>query len=293
MNKIPVWPTISYAYRFLFGQIGTVLAIAGGPAIALSGADYVTRSLAAAQAADGGDANGLERLVALLALAVFLIAPAIAAVGLTRIVLAEESRVSYPPFFTTVLRMAAANLRFFIGSAVLLFLAFAISYGAYRAAGVSIEAGVPVQPTAPVVAVGLISWVALLYVFVSMLRMGFLLSGVVSAEPKGGLKRAHALTQGNTWRILAIALALIVPILILTTAAAYAIMRSALGPDFAAGGITEEIFRKAQQAIVDRLASWELFNAVIFVLYSGLVYSGAAYAYRSAAAPPEEQNRLW
>src|SRR5882724_9037724 len=71
MAKIPVGRTIGTAYGFLFGQIGTILGIAGVPAILYAGADYASRAHAAAQPvpmdADAAMASGAGMLVTLCA----------------------------------------------------------------------------------------------------------------------------------------------------------------------------------------------------------------------------------
>src|SRR5262249_44631994 len=115
--------------------------------------------------------------------------------------------------------------------------------------------------------------------FLMIVQMGFLLPAVVAAEAKGGLKRSHDLTRGNIWRVAAIALALVLPVLFLVIAAAAVILSSALGPDFGPAPVTPEVMQRAENAINQQLLPWEILNAVIFVLFSGLVYSGAALAY--------------
>ena len=42
----------------------------------------------------------------------------------------------------------------------------------------------------------------------------------------------------------------------------------------------------AEDAIDQRLIPWELFNAIVFILYSGLFYGGAVYAYRAVTGWP-------
>ena len=114
--------------------------------------------------------------------------------------------------------------------------------------------------------------------------MGFLLPPTVAMEETGGLRRTHELSKGNVWRVLAIVAALGLPILLLMFGAEAAILSSALGPNFASLS-PSEFFEKAGQAMEQKLAAWQMFSALLFVLGSGLIYSGAAFAYRARTSP--------
>jgi hypothetical protein len=129
-----------------------------------------------------------------------------------------------------------------------------------------------------------------IYALVTIMRMGFLLPPVVVAEDKGGLRRAHDLTKGNFWRVLAVTLALGLPVLALLLAGEGVVLRSALGPNIANLSATE-FMDKAEQAINEKLLPWTIFTTVIFILGSGLVFSGAAFAYRAVAGPDDEPPR--
>ncbi len=285
MAKVPVGRTIGFAYGFLFRQIGTVLAVAGIPALAFAATDYASRALLAAEeAANGADAepSGSAALALLATLLVAIMATAVTALAMVRVVLAQQGSPASLPFPETALRMAGAYLRLIGGAIVLLGLAAGITFAAYRLAGIPLDGNVQIALTPQILVAALISWVVFAYALVSILRMGFLLPAVVASEPKGGLKRSHELSAGNTGRLFVIAVTLALPIVFLMMTATGMIMRSALGEDFAATAITPELMQRVERAIAERLAAWETFNAVIFVLYSGLIYSGAAYAYRAA-----------
>jgi hypothetical protein len=288
MAQIPVGPTIGAAYSFLFGQIGTILAHAGLPAILYAGADYLSRSYTAAHPAQPGADEFLAGGPALLVMAsaelVKLFALSVAAAAIARVVLGLRN--GDPVYFAldrTAWRMFLANLRFVLGATVLILLAAGVSLAAYSLAGIPIAQEVEVQPTMAVVLAAFVSYAVFLSAFVSILQLGFLLPAVVANEARGGLKRSYLLARGNAWRLLAIALALGLPVLLLVFAAAAMVLSSALGPDFGTAAVTPELMRRAEDAIAQRLLPWEILNAVIFVLFSGLVYSGSAYAYLAAA----------
>jgi hypothetical protein len=284
MAKIPAGKTILFAYGFLIGEIGTVVAATGFPALLYAGADYASRAYASSHPVQPGEPPGAAvALVGLGVLAVAVLASSVSAMAVTRVVFAHEGVAARQSFGVSVIRMAAANLRFMVGAVALIVFAVGVSYVAYRLAGVPLDGGGEIQPTASLLLASVVSWTVFAYAFLSMIRMGFLLPAVVSAEAKGGLKRSHDLTYGNTWRIVGIAFALGLPIVLLAGGAGVAVMRSALGPDAASGAVPAELVRRVQEAIAERLFAWEAFNAVIFVLYSGLMYGGAAYAYRAVA----------
>jgi hypothetical protein len=123
--------------------------------------------------------------------------------------------------------------------------------------------------------------------------MGFLLSATVVSEEAGGLQRSHDLARGNFWRMVAVLLALALPIFFISAVASYILLRASLGADFAR--ILEEegmleLMRRGEEAVVQNLLLWEVFNIVIFILASGLVYSAyrvlTANAPRSSIRPP-------
>jgi hypothetical protein len=295
MAKIPVGRTIASAYTFLFGQIGPIIATAGGPAVLYAGADYVSRAyLASARAAGGVDANQAGVAAAGLGAAlVALFAVSVAGVAVTRIALGQKTLKpqDFFPLDRTTLRMFAANLRFVIGALILVLIALAITFAAFLLAGVPLNAPQQAQPTLASAAAAIVAWAAFIYVAIALLRMGFLLPAVVVSEEKAGLKRSHDLSEGNTGRLFAVALALIFPLLVLGLIAASAVLSAALGPDFPGSEVTPEILARVENAIAERLLTWEIFNAVMFVLYAGLMYAGAAFAYRAAAGQRPASER--
>ena len=288
MQKIPVGPTIAFAYRFLIREIGIVLGICWLPAVLFAGANYLTQLYAIQNRAllDAHDpqAAGGYLLLAILSLAVTLYASSMAAIAITRQVMGHER----PPgvlllYFAagrSEWRMLGANIRFLLAAVALLFIAALVAMAAFLIAGTPLNTPQQMLPTAGNIAAGLVAWGALIYAFISIVQMGFLLPPTVAMEEKGGLRRAHELAKGNVWRVLVIVLALALPILLLIFAAEAAILRSALGPNFAS--LTpSDFFDKVGQAMEQKLGPWQIFSAIVFVLASGLLYSGAAFAYRA------------
>ena len=288
MQKIPVGQTIASAYQFLFARIGTIIGIAWLPAVLSSAASYMIRTYAAAHRAEleAGDpqAAGAYFVVSMLGLVVTIFMASVVAVAITRQVLGPGSSgvVLYFAAGRSEWRMLAANVRYLLSIVALLAFAFVITIVAFLLSGVPLEAPERIQPNAATILAGLISWFVFLYAFATILRIGFLLPPTVVAEEKGGLRRSYELTKGNFWRALAVMLALGLPLLLLVLGGEAAVLRAALGPDFARMNPTE-FFQRAGQAMEAKLLPWTIFTTVVFILGSGLIYSGAAFAYRAVA----------
>jgi len=252
MKKIPVGQTIAFAYRFLISEIATIVGLTWIPALIAAVAGYFAQYYGISHSAllEAGDT---QTGAAYLAITVASLAV-----------------------------MGFASLRFMAGTTVLLALAAGITAFAFVLAGVPLNTPAQAQPTPAALLAGLISWVVFVYAFVTILRMGFLLPPVIVAEEKGGLRRAHDLTKGNFWRMFAVMLALGLPVLALLLAGEGVVLRSALGPNIA-NLSPAEFMDKAEQAMNEKLLPWTIFTTVVFILGSGLVFSGTAFAYRAVA----------
>jgi hypothetical protein len=288
MQKIPVGQTIALAYQFLFARIGTIIGIAWLPAVLSSAASYLISTYAAMHRAElqAGEpqATGAYIAVSALGLLVTIFMASVVAVAITRQVLGQGSSgvVLYFAAGRSEWRMLAANIRYLLSIFALVSLAALITILAFLLSGTPLEAPEKIQPSAATILAGLISWFVFLYAFATILRVGFLLPPAVVAEERSGLRRSYELTKGNFWRALAVVLALGLPLALLVLGGEAAVLRAALGPDFARMAPTE-FMQRAGQAMEAKLLPWTIFTTVIFILGSGLIYSGAAFAYRAAA----------
>jgi len=289
MKKIPVGQTIAFAYRFLISEIATIVGLTWIPALIAAVAGYFAQYYGISHSAllEAGDTQtGAAYLaITVTSLAVMGFASAVVAVAITRQVLGQRAPgivVAYFAAGRSEWRMFGASLRFMAGTTVLLALAAGITAFAFVLAGVPLNTPAQAQPTPAALLAGLISWVVFVYAFVTILRMGFLLPPVIVAEEKGGLRRAHDLTKGNFWRMFAVMLALGLPVLALLLAGEGVVLRSALGPNIA-NLSPAEFMDKAEQAMNEKLLPWTIFTTVVFILGSGLVFSGTAFAYRAVA----------
>ena len=296
MNKIPVGKTVAFAYEFLITRFGTVVGVAGLPALLSSAVDYLVRSYSSTE--DSEAVAGTNLLIWLLGTVTTIFISSVATVGITRAALGLPlgAGAYYFPVGSLELRMFVAKLRFWLGVVVLLILASLIASVSFMLAGVPIDGAGTVEPSTATLVAGLATWAAFGFAIVTILRMGFLLSATVVSEEKGGLQRSHDLARGNFWRIAAVVLALAAPILVLVSVASLIILRAALGPDYAQ--VLEqdgmfELMRRGEEAVAQNLLLWEVFNTAIFILASGLIYGASAYAYRALTAKPMADTNVF
>jgi hypothetical protein len=277
MRKIPVLGTILFAYRFVFVRIldivrvtwiAVVVNVAAGTLLR----DYFTTQQARMEAGDIAAARNYVTLLIAVVLTI-LFFNGVAAVGITRLALGQSTSrgVLYFPVGRTEWRMFGANIRYFLGVFALFFLAGGVTLLAFSLAGIDPQQPVETQEidTAGLVAL-LLALAMTIYAMVSMLRMGFLLPATIVAETHGGVRRAHELTKGNFLRILAVAIVVIVPLLLLF-------------------GIRNELARDATGTLAVVMNFF--FNGVLSVLFWGLWFAAAAYAYTTIAGPAEPVPR--
>jgi hypothetical protein len=161
--------------------------------------------------------------------------------------------------------MFGALIRYSIGVFALFFLAAAVSLLAFSLAGLDARQPLDQQDVGPAgQAAALVAAAMVTYAAVSALRMGFFLPAVMTAETKGGVRRAHELTKRNFWRMLVVALLVGCPVLFLF-------------------GVRFSLAAGATGALAG-LADF-FFNCVMILLIWALWCSAAAYAYRSLVGP--------
>jgi hypothetical protein len=286
MHKIPVGQTIASAYRFLFSEIGTILGICWFPAVLSSLASYLTYLYAALHQADiaAGDirVRAVYFIVTILGLAVTIFAASVMAVAITRHVLGRRVAgvIAYFAVGPAEWRMFLASIRYIAGATATIIFAIIISDIAFRIAGVPLNPAESIRATPPQVAAAIVAWIAFIAAFIVIVRLGFFIPPTIVAENHGGLRRSFELTGGNVLRVFAVIAVLGFPFLLLLVGGEFVLIRSALGPAMYALNAAEFV-QRAGQAMQAKLVPWEIFTAVVFVLGSGLIYGGAAIAYRA------------
>ncbi len=243
MNKIPVGQTIRFAYDFTFGQIGTVIGLIWIPTVINAvGSFLVFRAYGgtmeqpdgAGVPVMGGPQIGLMFLYFLVA---FLLV-AMMAVAITRQALGLRKGTAFAHF-----SLGSQELRVFGGFfglyLVLLLFVFAFAVVAVMAAlggsGGALDQGrIRGQRHLPAWAsslLGLAGFCVLIYVFV---RLSFLFIPAAVSEGEFGLTRSWELTRGNFWRIVAVGLAVLLPVVLVQCVAEYFILGPAYFASFMA-----------------------------------------------------------
>jgi len=290
MNRIPVGQTIAFALSFLSGEFRTVLRLSWCPALLAVGVDYLSRRFALDYAPAMDPASMATGLVGLAvttgSLFVTLLTSSIIMVGVTRVAmgLPVERSPLYFPLGQTEWRMFGAYILYVFAIMALIFILILFVSLALMLAGVRFDQPLEAQGASPaVMVVTLIGFAGLIYVFVNVLRMGFLLAAVVVTEGKGGIVRAHALLKGNVGRAFLVMLALTAILCVPLVAAQFGIVYAALGSD--AFSPDSDLALNLEAAAAAQPLLWGLFFFVATILASGLIYPAAAFAYLKITEP--------
>ena len=292
MNKIPVAQTVAESYRFVFGGLGTVIGLIWLPIVILTVGGYFTMVpyfSGMAGALDSGDASqqGSLLLHVLAFDIVMIVLMAMIAVAIAREILNPVRRPSFlrfalgPAEFRAIGGLIALFFLMIIFVVILVIVSMVIGFVANAllpaagAAGSKGAAGIGAL-------VSVLGFFGLVYI---MVRLGFLLVPAVAMEGGFGLERSWQLTKGNFWRIFAVLVATLVPIVIV----AILIDLTVLGPDFLnphlelAHDQAAQMRHSAEQ-MRQMAAHLPLMMGIGFLLAPftyGMTFAPAAFAYRA------------
>jgi hypothetical protein len=278
MTRLPVADTIRFAYTFAFGQIGAIIGLVWLPLVVVAFLQFLPYALGTAYTAASGSAAE--------------------ATGATVINLAFSTTalVLYAMNFVSVtrqalgLRQGAASIHFSLAwPEWRMFMAVIISGLILTAATglylILASMLFPVQPGNALMAA-----FAAVYAIVGFcafvwfaLRLVFLLAPVIVVEERLDLVRAFLLTGGNFWRILAIALAVTLPLLLLQCIALGVIV----GPELFAPLSGNSAAAMAERfRLLDRHMPALIGLALMLTPFNlGLVFGASSFAYRTLVPP--------
>jgi hypothetical protein len=196
MTTVPVNATISRAYGFLLGEIGTIVRLTWAPLLLGAGLSY----LYGAPAINGAGAIEPNPVIFLISIVLF-VTGIMAMTALLRVVVFGDRM----PGLYVYLKLGGAELRLILVSILLLIGFIAAMFGATLALALvgAIAAAVPLVGAVLLLAavVGLVG--ALVW---AMVRLS-LTWPVIVAENSLGVERSLALTKGNVLSLLLILLA--------------------------------------------------------------------------------------
>lgn len=306
MTKLSVREIVADSYGFTFGHLGKVIASIWLPMVVLTVGGYFVMGPYFAGMSDAYDQGDLAaqgpQLVRVFGFElVCVVLYAVAAVAITREILNPRSG-------PTFLRMRLGSEEFrTMGGLVGLFLVILVTAilasilstvvsvvtamlvpGALQAVQ-SAKGGCDPAAVVQMMKILAIGWTltGAIIVFFT-LRLGFLLVPAAVTEGKFGLESSWRLTKGNFWRILAIAAATLLPVVILSLVVEVLLM----GPDF----YNPHFELVCDQAAHSRLLAGQLRIAAVRLPYAmglsflfapityGLMISPASFAYRALTA---------
>lgn len=260
MSKIPVLGTVSRAYGFLLGEIGTIVRLAWAPLLIGSALGFVFGSepMDAALRSNGDPNVALQYaptqfLVGVIA----FVTGVMATVALLRVVVFGDRK---PGLFVN-LWLGAAEFRLIIVSLLLLVAFIAGGIGVVLVFGLlaALTAAIPVLGIAL-----LAGMVALIFAAIWVPLRLALISPVVVAENTLGVERSWALMKGNALRMFFVLLLTFLPYFIVTWIAFTALMGSDF-PSFPAfpsfadiDPQKSEAVKTASEAFGKAMEQWEL-----------------------------------
>ena len=315
MNKVPVMATIEAAYGFAFGQFLAVLGIVWLPYLLLYGFIFGLPAVLGT--------NFIDLMLSPFSTNPLPFAPwymlgvrvlpwiltAVAQVGVLERALRLRTGVEFVYFSLgkPVWRMLGAwllGIIFFVLALIVITIA-----GGVLIAVVTITASSNKVLMGAAIALLVLAIVVAVFYFV--LRLFFLLGAVVVAEKRIGIERTVELSKGNTGRLFLIALAILVPVLIIEAIVGGVMLASSfpalshlmqtmpsLHTDEGQNPLPEVMahIQTVVHTIFDAfgpyLYVWLAVALLIRVLVAGLFAGAAAHAYRALVPPgsPEAEH---
>lgn len=292
MNKIPVGQTIRFAYAFTLGEIGTIIGLIWVPTLINAVATFFVLRKYYDTLINSFE-NGLPPTGAGLGWPLLLAFLAMLLMAMIGVAITEQAMGRRQgPAFARVSLGSAEWRAFggFFGLYILLVLfisVFALGIGAAAVASAGAVQSNPAQAGlfGAIIALALlIGGCVIAYLIV---RLSFLLVPSVVDGGEFGLSRSWLLTKGNFWRIVAIALATLLPIIVvLGTVQLILLGPGVFIPDLqhaADAGAKVRGMVAQMRAMRENMPILMGLSFVVSPLLYGLMFSASAFAYRSLA----------
>ncbi|MGH6890156.1 MAG: hypothetical protein ACREHF_13340 [Rhizomicrobium sp.] len=278
MPKLSVAGAIRFAYAFVFEQIGAIIALVWLPLLIVAVLQFLPYAIGTAwpagTEAERAFASALNLVFSMAALVLY----AMNCVAVTRQALGQKKRTeSSLPF-----ALGWPEWRMFVAIVICGFILVA-TLGLYALGASAIVGAVRGAPAlAPAAAAYAIA--GLFVVAFIALRSIFLLPPIVVAEERVDLLRAWLLSRRNFWRILAVALAVTVPILAVECVAIAAIVGPSLFAPLPTGAAAADLAFRARVAMFDRHMPAMIGLALVLAPFSlGLTLGASVFSYRALA----------
>ena len=296
MQKLPVGRIVRLAYAFTFGEIGTIIGLVWIPALVTAVGGFFAMGGyygAMADATQSGVpmAGGPQFAFFFLYLVVALLLAAVmaVAVGKQALGLREGPAIAHFALGGQEARVFGGFIALYLlivmfSAAVLL-----LSAGGGVAVAMLAKAN-PVATAVSAIVLAVLVIAGLLAVLYISVRLSFLFIPAAVVDGEFGITRSWELTKGNFWRIVAIGLAVFVPVLLVVGGVELVI----LGPGYFAllqKMVQDQAHTAVYQAEQMRLMLARLpflvgLQLVITPIIQGLMISPAAFAYRFLTGKP-------
>jgi hypothetical protein len=233
MSKIPVPGTITAAYRFTFTHLGAIIGLIWLPMVVVTVMGFFVQQRYYAAAAEAISTNNMASLgPALVSLLFYFIAAlllyAVMYVPVVQLALGvrKEGTLVHFAFGPQEWRL----FRALAGLIAFLILPIALARLLFTTARTFATAAHGVSPSLAGAGLELLAALAALGVLYVGLRFAFLLPAVAVSEEGPVLPRSWKLSEGNFWRILAVMLATMGPVLLVAALAELLLERPSLPP---------------------------------------------------------------
>lgn len=294
MDKLPIGDAVRFAYRFTFGQIGTIIGLIWIPMLIIVVGSYFTvqpyYGAMAVSARTGAAPAGGTVLIFMLFQVVALLLVASMMVSITQQALGLRKGLPLAHFALgmTELRVYGGIVGLFL-LFVLFLLGYAMGFAAITIAAKFLAGYGMVGRVSGGVLATAYAVVGLCALFYVMVRLSFVFIPAAVTGTGFGLARSWEITKGHFWRIFAIGCATILPLAVVLTAAEVAI----LGPHFFVADFMAIADKAAQarNAAAQVAAMQENFpyllglSFVIAPVMYGLALAPAAFIWRFLAPP--------
>lgn len=257
MSKIPVMGTVSRAYGFLLGDIGTIVRLAWAPLLIGSALSYVygPQIMDAAIQNQSDPAAAMAQAPAQFLIGIVSFVTGImATVALLRVVIQGDRK----PGLFVYLWFGGAEMRLIIVT-ILLGIAL-IAAGIGIALVLALLGGLAAVVPAMGAVVGIAAFALVPLMIWVFLRLS-LISAVVVAENNLGVERSWQLMAGNVLRMLLVVIMAFLPYVIVACIAAYVILGNDLPPfpNFPAmGGAGAPAATEGAEAFRKGMETWQL-----------------------------------
>ncbi|HTT84026.1 MAG TPA: hypothetical protein VMF67_11135 [Rhizomicrobium sp.] len=277
MTKLSAIGAIRFAYGFAFGQIGAIIGLAWLPLVLVAILQFLPYAIGTAypggDAAQEGGAAALNLTFSTAALMLY----AINCVSVTRQALGLRQGTASVHF-----ALGWPEWRMFAAIVISGLILFAL-IGLYVMIGTALFSATRAVPLLAIVA-GLYAIAGLCVVAWLVLRLVFLLPPVVVINERVDFLRAWMLSRGNFWRILAVIIVVIVPLLLVQSAAIAVIVGPGIFAPLPGNPQAMGVALQERVVMLDRHMATMIGLALVLAPFSlGLTLGASSYAFRALA----------